>query len=195
MPLSPRLVGQNVIGAVVRWHQRPISARPPSPEDMHSPGWAVAPSRGPPRLRDTPRMPEESTTPDLVERWQKAAEAHARRDFDAMMRFFAPDAVWDASSAGVGNFEGAAAIRSFLEEWIGAYEEYEYNQEEGQDLGNGVLFAVASLGGRPASSGGRVQERRSYTVTWTEGMIARVVGRADIDEARVAAERLAEERG
>jgi ketosteroid isomerase-like protein len=140
-------------------------------------------------------MPEESTTPDLVERWQKTAEAHARSDFQTMMRFFAPDAVWDASSAGVGNFEGAAAIRSFLEEWIGAYEEYEYNQEEGQDLGNGVLFVVATLGGRPAGSGGRVQERWGYTVTWTEGMIARVVGRADIDNARAAAERLAEERG
>jgi ketosteroid isomerase-like protein len=140
-------------------------------------------------------MPEESTTPDLVERWQKTAEAHARSDFQTMMRFFAPDAVWDASSAGVGNFEGAAAIRSFLEEWIGAYEEYEYNQEEGQDLGNGVLFVVATLGGRPAGSGGRVQERWGYTVTWTEGMIARVVGRADIDNARPAAERLAEERG
>ena len=110
-----------------------------------------------------------------------------------MMRFFAPDAVWDASSAGVGSFEGAAAIRSFLEDWIGAYEEYAYNHEEGQDLGNGVLFAVASLGGRPAGSAGRVQERWSYTVTWAEGMIARVVVRADIDNARTAAERLAED--
>jgi ketosteroid isomerase-like protein len=141
-------------------------------------------------------MSEKSTTPDLVERWQETAEAHARRDFDAMMSLFAPDAVWDSSSAGVGAyFVGVAAIRSFLEDWIGAFEEYEYNQEESQDLGNGVLFVVATLGGRPAGSGGRVQERRGYTVTWTEGMIARVVGRADIDESRAAAEHLAEDRG
>ena len=138
-------------------------------------------------------MSEESTTPDLVERWQETADAYARRDFHTMMRFFAPDAVWD-TSAGLGSFEGAAAIRGFLEDWIGAYEEYEYKQEEGQDLGNGVLFAVASLGGRLAGSAGRVQERWSYTVTWANGMIARVITGADIDEARAAAERLAEER-
>ena len=138
-------------------------------------------------------MSEQSTTPDLVERWQETAEAYARRDFHTMMRFFAPDAVWD-TSAGLGSFEGAAAIRGFLEDWIGAYEEYEYKQEEGQDLGNGVLFAVASLGGRLAGSAGRVQERWSYTVTWANGMIERVMNYADIDEGRAAAERLAESR-
>ena len=140
-------------------------------------------------------MPEESTTPDLVERWQEAADAHGRRDFHTMMGFFAPDAVWDTASAGLGSFEGPAAIRSFLEDWIGAYEEYEYRQEESQDLGNGVLFVVASIGGRLAGSAGRVQERWAYTVTWANGMVTSVIVRLDIDEARAAAECLAEERG
>ena len=143
-------------------------------------------------------MSEESTTPDLANRWRESADAYARRDFDAMISFFAPDAAWDSSSAGLGAyFEGVTAIRSFLEEWIASFEDYEYNQEESRDLGNGVSFAVATFSGRPASSssGGRMQEQRSYTVTWTDGMIERVVGRADIDEARAAAERLAEERG
>src|SRR3989442_12648349 len=64
-------------------------------------------------------MSEESTTPDLVERWQETADAYARRDIHTAMRFYAPDAVWDGSSAGVGGyFEGATAIRSFLEDWI-----------------------------------------------------------------------------
>ena len=139
-------------------------------------------------------MPEESATPDLVERWRGVADAAHRRDFHTMMRAFAPDAVWDLSFAGLGSFEGAAAIRSFLEEWLDAYEEAEYKQEEGQDLGNGVLFVVVTLGGRPAGSAGRVQERWGYTVTWTDGLIERVVGRADIEEARAAAKRLAESR-
>ena len=138
-------------------------------------------------------MSQESATPDLVGRWQEAADAYARRDLRTAMRWFASDAVWDLSSAGLDIFEGAAAISSFLEDWLGAYEEYEYKQEEGQDLGNGVLFVVASLGGRPPGSAGRVQERWCYTVTWAEGMIARVVVRADIDNARTAAERLAED--
>jgi len=143
-------------------------------------------------------MPEESTTPDLANRWRASADAHARGDFDAMISFFAPDAVWDSSSAGLGAYlEGVTAIRSFLEEWIASFEDYEYNQEESRDLGNGVSFAVATFSGRPARSsrGGRMQERRSYTVTWTDGMIERVVGRADIDEARADGQRLAEERG
>ena len=140
-------------------------------------------------------MPEESTTPDLVERWRQTEEAFLRRDFDAMMNFYAPDAVWDGSSAGIGAyFEGATAIRSFLEEWLGAYEEYEHKQEKAQDLGSGVVFAVVLVDARLAGSAGRVQERWSFTVTWTEGMIARVVVRADIDNARAAAEPLAEGR-
>ena len=91
--------------------------------------------------------------------------------------------------------ESTTPDRSFLEDWIGAYEEHESKQEEGQDLGKGVLFAVASLGGRLAGSAGGVQERWGYTVTWAEGMIARVILSADIDEARAAAERLGEEWG
>jgi ketosteroid isomerase-like protein len=140
-------------------------------------------------------MSDESTTPDLVERWQRAAEAAARRDFDAVVSVYAPDAVWDASLAGVGSFEGPMAIRSFLEDWIGAYEEYEYEQEEGHDLGSGVVFVVGRVDGRPIGSPGTVQERWAWTAVWAAGMVVRVVVNQDIDEARAAAERLAEERG
>src|SRR6266480_5442327 len=115
-------------------------------------------------------MSQASATPDLAARWQEAADAYARRDLHTAMRHFAPDAVWDFSSAGFGSFEGAASIRSFLEDWLGAYEEYEYRHEEALDLGNGVLFVVASLGGPPTGSAGGVQERWSYTVTWAAGM-------------------------
>ncbi len=139
-------------------------------------------------------MSEESTTPDLVKRWQQASQAAERRDFDAVMSVYASDAVWDASLAGVGTFQGVAAIRGFLEDWIGDYEEYEYQQEEGVDLGNGVVFVVGCVDGRPAGSTGRVQERWAFTSVWAAGMIVRVTAGNDIDEARAAAERLAEER-
>src|SRR5690349_8187604 len=56
--------------------------------------------------RDTGPVMSEAT-PDLVERWQGAAEAYlARRDLDTTMRFYAPDAVWDGSSAGCGGLRG-----------------------------------------------------------------------------------------
>jgi ketosteroid isomerase-like protein len=138
---------------------------------------------------------KEPATPDLVERWQQAAEAAARRDFDAVMSVYAPDAVWDASLSGVGSFEGPTAIRSFLEDWIGAYEEYEYEQEEGHDLGNGVVFVVGRVDGRPIDSPRTVHERWAWTAVWVAGMVVHVTARNDIDEARAAAERLADERG
>jgi ketosteroid isomerase-like protein len=136
---------------------------------------------------------EEPTIPDLAERWRQANEAFVRRDFAALMSFFAPDAVWDLSSAGIGRFEGVSAIRGFHEDWIGSYGDYE-NQVEAWDLGNDVSFGVLSLHASPADSARSVQEQWGFTVTWEEGMIVRVIGSRDIDQARATAERLAEER-
>ena len=51
-------------------------------------------------------MPEESTTPDLVELVREAVAAGSRRDLDALMSFYARDAVWDLSPMGIGTFEG-----------------------------------------------------------------------------------------
>jgi ketosteroid isomerase-like protein len=139
-------------------------------------------------------MSEESTTPDLVALWQQSADAADRRDCDTAMRYFAADALWEVRPLGI-SFEGAPAIRSFLEDWLGSYEEYDYEQEEALNLGNGVVFAVSRLDARPLGSLGRVQERWAFTFVWTAGMIVRVTGHTDIDEARAAAERLAESRG
>jgi hypothetical protein len=137
---------------------------------------------------------QESPTPDLVKRWQQAAEATERGDFDAVVSVYASHAVWDASLAGVGIFEGLPAIRSFLEDWIGEYQEYHYEQEVGLDLGNGVVFVVGRVDGRPAGSTGRVRERWAFTSVWVASVIVRVMVDNDIDEARAAAEQLAHER-
>jgi ketosteroid isomerase-like protein len=139
---------------------------------------------------------DESTTPDLVELARQFGEAVGRRDFDAVMRSLAPGAVWDASQAGVGTFEGPAAIRAFLEDWLIAYEQSENRWEEIEDLGDGVVFTVNRQDGRPAGSKGRVQERYALTFRFGgAGLILRVDVAQDIDEARAAAERLAESRG
>ncbi len=146
-------------------------------------------------MRDTHRvMSEESTTPDLVALMRRLFEAAERDDFDAAMRFFASDAVWESMGLGT-RFEGVAAIRGHFEDWRGAYEEYEMELEEVLDLGNGVVFATLAQGGRPAGSTGRVRVREARVATWVDGMFARTTTYLDIDEARAAAERLAEERG
>ena len=141
-------------------------------------------------------MPQESTNPDLVELTRRMFEAVNRRDLDATQIFYAPDAVWEAVSLGT-SFEGVAAIRGFFEDWLGAYEEYEIEPEEILDLGNGVVFVVTRLTGRPVgSAGSALIRRRSLVFIWVDGLVARVTApSSDIDEARAAAERLAEERG
>jgi ketosteroid isomerase-like protein len=148
-------------------------------------------------VRDTQGvMPEQSTTPDLVELTRGYFEAASRRDLDAVMRFFAPDAVWETVSLGA-SFEGVAAIRNFFEDWLGAYEEFEMEMDEALDLGNGVVFAVTRLAARPAgSAGSALMRRRPLAFIWVEGLVARVTAYADsIDEGRAAAERLAGSRG
>ena len=42
---------------------------------------------------------------------------------------------------------------------------------------------------------GRVEQRAAHLITWTNGKIERFKHYPDLDEARAAAERLAQERG
>jgi ketosteroid isomerase-like protein len=135
-------------------------------------------------------MSEEPTTRDLVELVGRAFEAANRRDLDAVTSNFAADAVLDGRALG-DHFEGRAAIRSFIEYWFGMYEELEFGLEEVRDLGKGVVFAVVTQNGRPVGSAGHVRQREGWVYVWVEGLIARLTI-SDIDEARTAAERLAE---
>jgi uncharacterized protein (TIGR02246 family) len=140
-----------------------------------------------------PTMPEESTTPDLVELTRRSVEAANRRDLDAVASSFAEDATFDGRALG-DHFEGRAAIRSFLEDWFGTYEELQFGLEEVRDLGNGVVFAVVVQNGRPAGSGGHLRQREGWVFVWVRDLIARFTV-FEVDEARAAAERLAGERG
>ena len=140
-------------------------------------------------------MPEESTTPDLVELVRRRMDAGDSGDADAMTSFFAPDGVWDSSPMGLEVYEGQAAIRRFFEDWWGSYEEAGVQAEQILDLGNGVTFTVIILKGRPAGSDGDVRLRYAAVTVWVESAVARDTNYTDIDEARAAAERLAESRG
>ncbi len=111
------------------------------------------------------------------------------------MSVFAPDAVYDASRDGLGVYEGPAAIRGLIGGWWGAFEDFQLTQEEFLDLGSGVGFAVLRHDGRPAGSTGHVTTRQAYVFVLVAGSVARMTVYSDIDEARAAAERLAEERG
>jgi ketosteroid isomerase-like protein len=142
-------------------------------------------------------MSEESATPDLVERVCGAFAAVNRRDLDALMSFYVPDALLDTTrTVGVAP-RGRAAIRGLLEDWMGAYEELEWVREEPLDLGSGVVFAVVRQKGRPVGTIGYVHQREGWVWVWVDGLIASHTSYPanDIAEARAAAERLAESRG
>jgi uncharacterized protein (TIGR02246 family) len=136
--------------------------------------------------------PEESTTSDLVELMDRTFEAANRRDLDALITSFAEDAVFGGRAAGA-LFRGRTPIRGFLEDWFGAYEELEIELEQVRDLGNGVVFAVVIQNGRPVGSAGHLRQREGWVFIWVRGLIAHLET-SDIDEARAAAERLAQER-
>src|SRR6266576_6791870 len=117
-------------------------------------------------------MSLEATNPDLVELNRRLLEAGNRRDFDAVMSFYAPDAVWEGRASGM-TFEGRTAIRGFFEDMTLAYEEFEWRSEEILDLGNGGVFGVARASGRPVGSTGRVENRGVIVAGWEEGLIVR----------------------
>jgi ketosteroid isomerase-like protein len=137
-------------------------------------------------------MPKESTAPDPAELTRQAFEAVNRRDIDAIVSFFAPDAVLDGR---VELVEGQAAIRGFLDEWFGSFAELRMEVEEFVVLDGGVVLAVVSQEGHPAGAGGQVHQREGWAICWSaDGLIVRLMTRTDTDEARAAAERLAESR-
>jgi ketosteroid isomerase-like protein len=140
-------------------------------------------------------MPEESTTPDVVELVLQGFEALSRRDLDGFLSGWAPDAVWDLDAWGIGTFEGLTAIRGFAEDWLGNYEEYLAGAEKILDLGHGVVFVAYREVARPAGSQGRLERRQACVALLWQDLIERMTVYADIDDARGAAERLAKERG
>jgi ketosteroid isomerase-like protein len=136
-------------------------------------------------------MTEEYNTPDPVELVRKQLEALDRRDLDGVMSNVAEDAVLDGR---VDSFEGRAAIRGFLDDWFRAWEELDFELEEASHLGGGVVFAVVIQDGRPVGGDGHVRQREGWVYLCVGGSIARLTA-SEVDQARAAAERLAQERG
>jgi len=130
-------------------------------------------------------MPRRPTAGDAAELTRGLFDAWS--DLDLSLSALAPDAVWEAESLGT-TFEGAPAIRGFLEDWRGAYADYEAEPQEIAELGNGVVFVVLRLSGRPRGGAGSV-------LVWEDGRIVKVTApSSSIEQARAAAQQAAESR-
>jgi ketosteroid isomerase-like protein len=126
-------------------------------------------------------MSQEPTTPDPAELSRGLFASVSRTDLDALLHLHADDAVWDLSDAGFGALEGVAAIRSFLEDWFGAFEEFQVEVEEAVELGGGVVFVVVNAVGRPSGMDASVQQRRAWVVLWRNGKIVRAASYLDLE--------------
>ena len=91
-------------------------------------------------------------------------------------------------------FRERLEIRGFLEDWFRAYEELDFELEEVNHLGGGVVFAVVIQDGRPVGGDGRVRQREGWVYLCVGGSIARL-STSGVDEGRAASKRLARDRG
>jgi hypothetical protein len=139
-------------------------------------------------------MPEESTTPDLVELTRLALAAFNRREFGA---YASPDIVLDTAGYGMGTFKGRDAALGFFKEWTSSFEDLIMEADEILDLGHGVVLTLYHQEGRPIGGSSYLRVRSAMVTLWVYGVVVRntIYPETDIDEARAAAERLAEERG
>jgi ketosteroid isomerase-like protein len=140
-------------------------------------------------------MSEESRTHDLVELSYRRLDAVNRRDLEAVVSFFAADAVWDMSPIDMGIFAGRAAIRNALKTWWETFPAIVSELDEVLDLGSGVVLQAVTQRGRPTGSTSDIRQRSARVLVVVDGLIETLTSYNDIDEAPAAAERLAEERG
>jgi ketosteroid isomerase-like protein len=137
-------------------------------------------------------MSEESTTPDLGELVRGMLAAANREDWDAILAHYAQDAVWD--TAGMGTFEGPAAIGGFWEDWWSSYAHLQIDVFEILDIGNGVGLAAFHFKGPPRGTTAEAETQVALVYEWVHGAVARVTTYFDLKAGRAAAERLAESR-
>ena len=131
-------------------------------------------------LMDTRQMmSDESTTSDLVEVVTGLFEAADRGDWGAVVAPYAADVIWESED---------------WEEWARTFEDFRIEVESVVDLGAGVVCAVYRQQGHMAGSNALLTANAVLVYEWQDGIIVRVFTYADLDEARAAAERLAEER-
>ncbi|HTC73220.1 MAG TPA: nuclear transport factor 2 family protein [Solirubrobacteraceae bacterium] len=100
-------------------------------------------------------MSQEPTSPDLLELTRQLVAAFDRGDVDTIAGFGADDVVLQTVGLGL-RFEGAQAIRSFLEDWLGSFADLEFELLEVEQLAGGVVFVPLHQRGSPAGALGSI---------------------------------------
>jgi hypothetical protein len=94
-------------------------------------------------------MPEEPTTPDLVELTRLSLAAFNRGDFAA---YASPDIVLDTAGYGIGTFKDREAGIGMLKDWTSSVEDLTIEPDEILDLGHGVASPCTTKRAVPSVS-------------------------------------------
>ena len=117
-------------------------------------------------------------------------EATNERDFARAMDLYSHDVVLVVHPEAflyAGTFEGRETVGRYFGEWFSTFEPgYRFEIDEAQEIGDGVVFLVATHRGRGRNSGAEVQTQTGYHYTIRDGKVARVeifAGRTEALEA------------
>jgi ketosteroid isomerase-like protein len=134
----------------------------------------------------------DDTTPNLLELNRRMIEADTFDEWAMLaQQLYAPNAVWNTMGH-MGRLTGRNAIVAFVRDYWLMWDDHHHYIEENADLGHGVIWGVIREHGRIKGSEAYVEARKAWVSLWDEGRCVRVTTYLDVDEARAAAERLAE---
>jgi ketosteroid isomerase-like protein len=83
-------------------------------------------------------------------------DAFATGGVDAVVGFWDPEINWRAAEGAlddVGEMQGIAAMRRYVEEWVDMFDDFRMVAEEIRDVGDGRVLAVHRIAGRAKISG------------------------------------------
>jgi ketosteroid isomerase-like protein len=126
-----------------------------------------------------------------VEVIRRLYDAAARRDNEAVYALYHPEIVWDASRTQRGGITGRivrghSALRGWLREWYGAWENIHDELDEVIDAGPEVI-SVMTQRGSGRGSGVEVADRIATVWAICDGRIIRATWFPTRDEAHQAA--------
>jgi ketosteroid isomerase-like protein len=139
-------------------------------------------------------MSQENPRADVLDLTRRAFASANSGDYDAMMKFYGPDSVWDVAPSGLGTYVGPVAIRNFFENWMGALEGWSLEIRELRDLGKGIVLVIAVQDGYSVGGGPQIRMRHTSLFVWSDEVIERAIHYRDIHEARAAARAIARRR-
>lgn len=125
-----------------------------------------------------------------VELVRGMVETFASGGMDALTPYFDDDVEWRAIEGApddVGEIRGAEAVRSYAEEFAGAFDGFTLSLREVQDLGGGVVVALQHLAGQAKLSGAKAEFDYAVVYWIRDGKIVRGREYMSVDEALDAA--------